>query len=55
MAAEQGALDPSRVGSEEHLTSLTRRLDLLEKKLVGESGIKEDQPPLRTTVDVSHK
>ena len=55
MAADQAslALDQSRVGSEDYLTSLTRRLDVLEKKLVGDSGIKEDQPPLKTTVDVS--
>ena len=57
MAADQGkaslALDPSKVGSEDYLSSLTRRLDVLEKKLVGDSGIKEDQPPLKTTVNVS--
>ena len=57
MAADQGnaslALDPSKIGSEDYLSSLTRRLDVLEKKLVGDSGIKEDQPPLKTTVNVS--
>lgn len=55
MAAEQPplALDQSRVGSDDYLSSLTRRLDILEKKLVGNSGIKEDQPPLKTTVNVS--
>ena len=55
MAADQAplALDQSRVGSEDYLSSLTRRLDVLEKKLVGNSGIKEDQPPLNKTVEVS--
>lgn len=57
MAADQGkapvTLDQSRVGSEDYLSSLTRRLDALEKKLVGDSGMKKDQPPLNTTVNVS--
>ena len=57
MATDQGkaplALDQSRVGSEDYLSSLTRRLDALEKKLVGDSGMKKDQPPLNTTVNVS--
>ena len=54
MAADQGkALDQSRVGSEDCLSSLTRRLDALEKKLVGDSGMKKDQPLLNTTVNVS--
>jgi hypothetical protein len=56
MATDQGkaslALDQSKVGSEDYLSFLTRRLDALEKKLVDASGIK-DQPPLNTTVNVS--
>ena len=57
MAADQDkaplTLDQSRVGSEDYLSSLMRRLDALEKKLVGDSGMKKDQPPLNTTVNVS--
>ena len=53
MAADQAPLDPSKVGSEDYLSSLTRRLDLLEKKLIGDSGMKKDQPPLATTLNVS--
>lgn len=54
MAADQAslALDPSKVGSEDYLSSLTRRLDVLEKKIVGNSGMKDDQPPLTTTLNV---
>ena len=55
MAADRTTLDPAKVGSEDYLTSLTRRLDVLEKKLVGRSGMKEDQPPMITTINVSVK
>ena len=46
-------LDQSGVASEDYLASLVRRLDILERKVVGKLGVKEDQPPLKTTLDVS--
>ena len=53
MATDGKTLNQPGVGSEDYLASLLRRLDILEKKLVGESGMKEDQPPLKITLDVS--
>ena len=45
-----GATD---VGSDSYMTSLTRRLGVLEKKLTGKGQLKEKQPPLYPTVNVS--
>ena len=41
------------VGTDDYLASLTRRLDLLEKKLVGRRGMREGYPPLYPAVKVS--
>lgn len=52
MADRQQKLRVDAVGSEEYLTALNRRVEILEKKLVGSHGIKEDQPPLKPTLEV---
>ena len=44
--------NPSSVESDDYLVSLTRRLDVLEQKLVGKRSLKADQPPLAPTVKV---
>ena len=48
----QWTSDVNAVASEEYISSLMRRIDTLEKKLVGKSGFKEDQPSLLPTVNV---
>ena len=48
----QKGFETSAVGSDEYLTSLIRRLDVLEKKIVGQHGFREDQPPLKPTLEV---
>ena len=50
---QQRSFEASAVGSDEYLTSLIRRLDVLEKKIVGQHGLREDQPSLKPTVEVS--
>ncbi len=41
----------SAVASDDYLSSLTRRLEVLEKKLIGKRAVK-DQPPLKPTIQV---
>ena len=50
---QQRSFEASAVGSDEYLTSLIRRLEVLEKKIVGQNGFKKDQPPLKPTLEVS--
>lgn len=45
--------DESAVGREDYLASLTRRLEVVEKKLVGRLGLREGFPPLYPAVWVS--
>ena len=45
--------DINAVGSDEYLASLTRRLDVLEKKLVGENGGVGRHRPLFPAIQVS--
>ena len=52
MADRKQKFSVDAVGSDEYLTALTRRVEILEKKLVGSRGIKEDQPPLKPTLEV---
>ena len=47
--------DVGAVGTDAYLTSLTRRLDALEEKLVGKRGIRENFPPLCPTVKVGRR
>lgn len=44
-------VDVNAVASERYIESLRRRLDVLEKKLLGNHGPKEGQPPLRSTLE----
>lgn len=44
--------DVSAVGRDDYLASLTRRLEVLEKKLVGTRGLREDFPPLYPAIKV---
>lgn len=44
--------DLSAVGTDDYLASLTRRLETLEKKLIGKRGSLEDYPPLYPAVKV---
>ncbi len=46
--AEVKAVDVSAVASDSYLDSLKRRLDILEKKVLGKPGV--NQPPLVSTV-----
>ena len=43
-------VDASAVASDSYLDSLKRRLDILEKKLLGKPGVSKGQPPLISTV-----
>ena len=44
--------DASAVGTDNYLASLTRRLELLEKKLVGKRGLRDGYPPLYPAIKV---
>ena len=45
--------DANAVGSDDYLVSITRRLEILEKRLVGKHGLdQEDQPPLTPILKV---
>ena len=44
--------DASAVGSDDYLASLTRRLDVVEKKLVGARGFRKEYRPLVPAVQV---
>ncbi len=44
--------DVSAVGTDDYLASLTRRLEALEKKLVGRRRLREDFPPLFPAIRV---
>ena len=44
--------DLAAVSTDDYLASLTRRLEALEKKLVGRRGVREDFPPLFPAVKV---
>ncbi len=52
MADKSKQFDTSAVGSDDYLITLNRRLDVLERRLVGQHGFKPDQPPLKTTLEV---
>lgn len=45
----------SFVASEPYVDSLMRRLEVLEKRLVGDHGVREGQPPLKSTVGDLHQ
>ena len=48
-------LDVGAVASEQYVDSLKRRLDILEKKLLGKHRQNEVQPPVRSTVESLHQ
>jgi len=45
----------SSVASESNVESLMRRLEVLEKRLVGDHGVREGQPPLKSTIGDLHQ
>ncbi len=53
MAATSQQFDVGAVGSDDYLSALTRRLEALEKRVIGQDGIRPDQPPLKPTLEVS--
>ncbi len=55
MAATSQQFDVGAVGSEDYLSALTRRLEALEKRVVGQGGLRLDQPPLKPTLEVSYQ
>lgn len=44
--------DVAAVASDDYLSCLARRLEVLEKKIVGKNIIGDDQPPLKPTLEV---
>ncbi len=52
MADKSKQFDISAVGSDDYLSTLNRRLEVLERRLVGQNGFKPDQPPLKETLEV---
>ena len=52
MAEGKRSVDVNAVASEQYIDSLKRRLDVLEKKLIGQGGVREGQPALKSTIEL---